>query len=342
VTKVMQAISRGHLDVDIEYADRSDEVGRMVQAIAVFRKNAAEVRALEERQREEQRSHTRARRTEMEALAADFETSVKSIASHLKETAARMHQSSAVLAESAGKTRGQSVNMGQIFALMSASVRTVADTAQQMSASIREVSHQVTKTSEFVKFTAAETHRAGGEIEQLARATGQITSILDLIQGVAEKTNLLALNATIEAARAGAVGKGFAVVAAEVKLLANQTGRATEDIAARIAAVRSSCSAVVASIGSIIDAIRNVESLSSAMAAAVDEQAAATNEIASNASSASDSVQQVSERLSRLTEAANETDEASKSVRTGTENLLSDADTVNQKVDTFLAHVRAA
>ncbi len=342
VTNVMQAISRGRLDVGIEYADRSDEIGRMVKAIAVFRENAAEVRALEERQREEQRTHALARRAEMEALAADFEASVKSIASHLKETAARMHESSAVLAESAGKTRGQSVNIGRIFTTMSDNVRTVADIAQQMSASIREVSHQVIKTGDLVKFTAAETQRAGGEIEELARATQQITSILDLIQGIAEKTNLLALNATIEAARAGAVGKGFAVVAAEVKLLANQTGRATDDISARIAAVRSSCSAVVASMGSIIEAIRNVESLSSAMAAAVDEQAAATSEIAGSAGSASDSVEQVSEKLLQLTEAANETDQASKTVRTGTQNLLSDADTVNAKVDRFLAHVRAA
>jgi methyl-accepting chemotaxis protein len=342
VTEVMQAISRGQLDVDIEYAGRSDEIGRMVKAIAVFRQNAAEVRALEERQRAEQRSHTLARRTEMEALAADLEASVKSIASHLKETAARMHESSAVLAESAGKTRGQSVNIGRIFAAMSDNVRMVAETAQQMAASIREVSHQVVKTGDLVKFTAAETQRAGGEIEELTRATDQITSILDLIQGIAAKTNLLALNATIEAARAGGVGKGFAVVAAEVKLLANQTGRATDDISARIAAVRSSCSAVVASMGSIIEAIRNVEALSSAMAAAVDEQAAATGEIASSAGSASASVQQVSEKLSQLTEAANETDQASKTVRTGTQNLLSDADTVNAKVDRFLAHVRAA
>ena len=342
VTKVMQAISRGRLDVEVEYSDRSDEIGRMVQAIAVFRNNAVEMRALEERQREEQRSHARERRVELEALAADFESSVKSIASHLKETAAGMHASSAVLAESAGKTRGQSVNMGRIFDLMSASVRTEADTARQMSTSIGEASQQVMKTGDLVRFTAAETRRAGGEIEQLARATEQITSILDLIQGVAEKTNLLALNATIEAARAGAVGKGFAVVAAEVKLLASQTGRATEDIAARIAAVRSSCSAVVASIGSIVEAIGNVESLSSAMAAAVEEQAAATNEIASSAGAASDSVEQVSEKLSQLAEAANETDDASKSVRAGTENLLSDADTVNRQVDMFLAHVRAA
>jgi methyl-accepting chemotaxis protein len=342
VTEVMQAISQGQLEVGIEYAERSDEIGRMVEAIAVFRRNAVEVRALETRQREEQRAHALTRRTEMQALAGDFETSVKSIASHLKETAARMHESSAVLAESAGKTRGQSVNIGRIFAAMSDNVRMVAETAQQMSASIREVSHQVVKTSDLVKLTATETERAGGEIEQLARATDQITSILDLIQGIAEKTNLLALNATIEAARAGGVGKGFAVVAAEVKLLANQTGRATEDISARIAAVRSSCAAVVTSMGSIAEAIRNVEALSSAMAAAVDEQAAATSEIASSAGAASNSVQQVSEKLSQLTQAANETDQASQTVRSGTQNLLSDADTVNAKVDGFLAHVRAA
>jgi methyl-accepting chemotaxis protein len=211
-----------------------------------------------------------------------------------------------------------------------------------MSDTIQEVAVQVSKASDFVQFTAAETDRAGGEIEQLVKATEHITSVVDLIEDIAAGTNLLALNATIEAARAGDAGRGFGVVAAEVKALANQTEKATREISARIMAVRSSCSTVATSIGSIVEAMQNVESLSRSIAASVNEQAVATGEIADSAGSASNCVLQVSDMVSRLVDAAHQTDEVSKTVEIETQSLLRDADTVNQKVDMFLAHVRAA
>jgi methyl-accepting chemotaxis protein len=342
ITRVMQDISVGNSDSDIHYQHRQDEVGRMVKAIAIFRKNAVELHALEERREEEQRKSAEERKTELLTMASDFESSVRYIASRLNEAAAKMHKNSMMLANSAGGTRDQSEIMGQIVETTSTTVGMVAGATQELSASIREVAQQVVKTHDLVKFTAAETQRAGGEIEQLAQASEQITSILGLIQGIASQTNLLALNATIEAARAGDLGKGFAVVAAEVKTLANQTGQAANEISARIEAVRSSSSVVVDSIESIIEAMRNVEHLSTDMAAAIEEQANATNEIANGANSASCSMQNVSEKLQVLTEAANDTDEASRSVRSETEKLLNDAATMNEKVDTFLAHVRAA
>jgi methyl-accepting chemotaxis protein len=342
VTQNMHAISKGKLDASIGYADRSDEIGRMVQAITIFRQNAARIRELEEQQDEEQRRNAEMRKAEMAALAADFETSVKLIASRLTETARKMSASSVVLAKSAGDTRGQSATMRRFVETTSASVQTVAGAAQQMSDTIQEVAVQVSKASDFVQFTAAETDRAGGEIEQLVKATEHITSVVDLIEDIAAGTNLLALNATIEAARAGDAGRGFGVVAAEVKALANQTEKATREISARIMAVRSSCSTVATSIGSIVEAMQNVESLSRSIAASVNEQAVATGEIADSAGSASNCVLQVSDMVSRLVDAAHQTDEVSKTVEIETQSLLRDADTVNQKVDMFLAHVRAA
>lgn len=342
VTKVMQAISNGNLEAEIHFRNRRDEVGRMVESIAIFRENAVEMRTLEAHQKEEQQKNIEARRTELQILESDFELTVKSIASRLKDAAIKMRNSATVLADSAGGTRGQSDMMRKIVEATSANVGAVAGATQELSVSIRDVANRVIEATELVGFTAAETQRAGGEIEQLAQATEQITSILDLIQAIASQTNLLALNATIEAARAGELGKGFAVVAAEVKSLANQTGRAADDISTRIAAVRSSCTIVVGSIKSIIETMRNAQNLSTVMAAAVEQQANATKEIAQSADFAKSGMQNVSEKLQLLVGAANETDETSKNVRTETEKLLKDAATLNEQVDGFLAHVRAA
>ena len=314
----------------------------MVESIAIFRENAVEMRTLEAHQKEEQQKNIEARRTELQILESDFELTVKSIASRLKDAAIKMRNSATVLADSAGGTRGQSDMMRKIVEATSANVGAVAGATQELSVSIRDVANRVIEATELVGFTAAETQRAGGEIEQLAQATEQITSILDLIQAIASQTNLLALNATIEAARAGELGKGFAVVAAEVKSLANQTGRAADDISTRIAAVRSSCTIVVGSIKSIIETMRNAQNLSTVMAAAVEQQANATKEIAQSADFAKSGMQNVSEKLQLLVGAANETDETSKNVRTETEKLLKDAATLNEQVDGFLAHVRAA
>lgn len=342
VTKRMLAISKGDLATSIGYAQRTDEIGRMVEAITVFRRNAAQIREMEQRRHEEHQRNIETRKAEMNALAADFEASVKLIASRLNETAKKMTASSVGLARSAAETRDQSAGVAQMIEATFGSVQTVAGAAQQIAQAIQEVAAQVTQAGEFVKFTAAETHRVGDEMGQLVKAVQDITSAVDVIQDIAAGTNLLALNATIEAARAGEAGRGFGVVAAEVKALSTQTERATGEITARIAAVNSSCSTVAASIASIVKAMHNVDSLSQAISGCVNDQASGTVEIADSAASARGCVEQVTDMLSRLRDAANQTDEASKLAEAEMQSLLRDADMVNQKVDRFLASVRAA
>jgi methyl-accepting chemotaxis protein len=342
VTSKMLAISNGDLGTIIGYADRSDEIGRMVKAIGVFRENAAQIREMEQRQRAEQQRHADSRKTEMNSLAADFEASVKLIASRLNETAKKVTASSADLAKSAEATRDQSAGMTQVVEVMSVSVQTVASAAQQIAQAIPEVAAQVAQASDFVKSTAAETKRVDSEMAQLIKAVQDINTAVGLIQDIAGSTNLLALNATIEAARAGEAGRGFGVVATEVKALSNQTERATREITARIEAVKSSCSTVATSIASIVKAMHNVEELSQAIASCVNDQAAGTSEIADSAASAKGCVEKVADILTRLHDAANQTDGASKLAESEMLRLLRDADMVNQKVDTFIASVRAA
>jgi methyl-accepting chemotaxis protein len=169
-----------------------------------------------------------------------------------------------------------------------------------------------------------------------------INAAVGLIQDIAGSTNLLALNATIEAARAGEAGRGFGVVASEVKALSGQTERATREITARIEAVKSSCSTVAGSIASIVKAMQNVEQLSQAISGCVNEQAAGTAEIAESAESARGCVAMVVDILARLRVAANQTDDASKLAESEMQGLLREADMVNDKVDKFIASVRAA
>jgi methyl-accepting chemotaxis protein len=223
-----------------------------------------------------------------------------------------------------------------------AEVSTVAHAAEELAASISDINQRVIEFTGVTQRAAENAGKTQELINALAGRSKKIGEVIGLISNVASQTNLLALNATIEAARAGEAGRGFGVVAAEVKALSNQTERATGEITARIAAVNSSCSTVATSIASIVKAMHDVERLSQAISARVDDQASGTVEIADSAAAAKGCVERVIAMLSRLREAANQTDETSKMAEAEMQGLLRDADMVNQKVDKFLASVRAA
>lgn len=221
-------------------------------------------------------------------------------------------------------------------------VDSVAGTSNELAHSIKELAVQTQNAKELATKTVAESQSATLNVQQLLESVSHITPITGLIQTIAQQTNLLALNATIEAARAGAAGRGFAVVAAEVKSLALQTTGATEEINQKIAAVNASCNAVVKIIGQVVDTIGHLSEGTTEMAVAISQQSSATQEISRNVQQAADASRSVANSIIDLDKKTFENDEASGQALAGAKRLLNQAAILQQQVDKFLQHVRAA
>ena len=342
ITDVMQQLSAGKTDVEIGHRDRKDEIGKMVQAIDVFRKNMIEIRSMEQASHQAEQNRVADRRAAMHELADEFEQSVQNIAKELTDAVGAMHSNAEAMSLIAAQTRDKSQSTAGIVIDTQTSVNSVAGAAEELAKSIEELSSQTHSARELTNKTVAESKNASVNVQHLLDAVSQIVPITGLIQAIAQQTNLLALNATIEAARAGAAGKGFAVVAAEVKSLAQQTAKATEEINQKIAAVNASCGAVVSIMEQIVSAIGRLGEGTVEMATAVGQQAAATQEISKNAQQAADGSRIVANNIVELDNKTRENDDASGQALTGAKRLLDHAATLQTQVDKFLRHVRAA
>ena len=325
ITGVMQQLSAGKTDVEIGHRDRRDEIGKMVEAIDVFRKNMIEIRSMEQTTHQAEQNRATERTAAMHELAAEFEKSVQLIAKELTDAVAAMHTNAQAMSLIAADTRGKSQSTADAVIHTQTNVDSVASAAEELANSIELLAGQTHNARELTSKTVAESGNASANVQQLLDAVSQIVPITGLIQAIAQKTNLLALNATIEAAQASR---------AKEMLL--------EEINQKITAVNASCGAVVAIMEQVVGAIGRLGEGTVEMATAVGQQAAATQEISKNAQQAADGSRIVANNIVELDKKTRENDDASGQALAGAKRLLDHAAVLQQQVDKFLRHVRAA
>jgi methyl-accepting chemotaxis protein len=337
----MRAIAAGHLDTEVP-AGGSDEIAEMTAALAVFRDTALEVRAANARAEEERQKAAEQRREERLRLADNLEETVKNVVGVVSSSAATMQATAQSMSATAEQTSTRSTAVAAASEQASANVQTVASAAEQLSTSIVEIGRQVEQSANMARRAVAEAESTNGAVEGLAEAAQKIGDVVKLINDVASQTNLLALNATIEAARAGEAGKGFAVVASEVKALANQTAKATEEIASQITAIQSATHDSVSAIRQIGKSIGSIAETAQTIAAAVEEQRAATQEIARNVQQAAKGTADVSQNIDGVSAAAKETGQAAGQVLAISSELSHQANQLQSEIDQFVAKIRVA
>ena len=341
LTGVTEQLAEGNIMVQVGATGRNDEVGRLARSLAVFKDNIIERDRLAEAQRHEQ-TKKEARQRRVEECVVTFDGLVEETLATLGRAADDMHGTAGAMSANAEETNRQAGAVAAAAEQASANVQTVAAAAEEMSTSIAEITRQVDRSNQVTAVAVEEAAKTTTTVSDLSVAAEKIGAVVELINQIAAQTNLLALNATIEASRAGEAGKGFAVVASEVKNLANQTAKATEEIATQVATMQSATQGAVAAIGGINRTITNVSEISTAIASAIEEQAAATKEITRNAHEAAKGTHEVSRNISGVNQAATETGTAASQVLSAADELRRRAETMRQQVDDFLRQIQLA
>ncbi|PWC42806.1 HAMP domain-containing methyl-accepting chemotaxis protein [Azospirillum sp. TSO22-1] len=341
MTEAMKRLAGGDYATPIPAVGRRDEVGVMAQAVLVFKDGMVAAREAAERERAEQAERERRARA-IEELTGRFDRDSGEVLGSVSAAAVQMQATAGQLSATAEQTTRQSTAVAAASEQTSANVQTVATATEELAASVLEISRQVAQSATIAGEAVAQAGRADESMRGLASASEEIAKVIDLIMQIAAQTRLLALNATIEAARAGDMGKGFAVVASEVKALADQTTRATDEIAAKVTSIQDEAQGAVSSIGAIMETIRRISDVSGTIAAAVEEQQAATQEIARNIQQAAQGTQEVSSNIVGVNRAATDTGSAAHQVLGAADTLSSQAGVLKSKVELFLSAVKAA
>ena len=341
MARALTAIGQGETEVEIP-VNGPGELRSIAAAALAFRDSVAErarIRAAQERGAEEEAAR---RQAAMMAVADGFEARVGGIVEAVSAAAQQLEGAAQAMTTAAGETSALSASAAQASAQAARSSDGIAAATEELSASIREISAQVGSSALAASAAEEEAARTAGEVERLAAAASSIGQIVGLISQIAGQTNLLALNATIEAARAGEAGRGFAVVAAEVKGLAAQTARATDEIAGRMAEIEAATGASVSGITGIARTIRDLSRISGDIAAAVEQQGAATAEIARTTVETSGGARRASNDVAGVARTADDASTGSGQVLDAASDLARQATALRREVGGFLAQVRAA
>lgn len=342
MTGTMKQLAQGNLTVTIPALGRRDEIGAMAQAVQVFQDNAIRVRELTEQQERSRLEAEALRRTTMMSVAGDIERSVQQAIVAFSQMLGTIRQQATTLARGAEEASQQAVQVAAASEQASANVSNVANATGDLVKQIDLIDANVRESTRTARDAVAEAAKTDQVVRDLVGASGRISEVLRLITDIAERTNLLALNATIEAARAGEAGKGFAVVATEVKSLAQQTARATEDIATEIASMSSATDQAANAIHLIVGTISRVEQALSSIADAVREQGQATIVINASIAEAASGTVSVSRDISGMRAVAGNVGTSAVIVEQSTAGLSDACTTLQQGVETLLVRLKAA
>ncbi len=342
VIAVIKKLSEGDLEVTTEGAGRRDEIGDLASVTEVFRKKLVRTAELEAEAEAAEAKAAERRKAEMEALADEFTTAVGQIVSEVGSAAEQLSSSATAMSAVSEETHKQAITVSAAAEQASTNVQSIAGASEEFSASAAEVSQQIVRSTEKTREVATKANQSAESMRELATAVESVAGISELIADIAEQTNLLALNATIEAARAGDAGKGFAVVASEVKTLAEQTGRATDEISQKIEQMKQIASSSVASVDQITEGVSEIRDTSEGIASAAEEQQATTGDINRNVSEAATGANEVSSSIIGIRDAAEEAGRVSGEVRDAAGALSDQTKMLREQVDAFIERVRAA
>ncbi len=342
MTRSMQKLADGDLEVEVPAQGRKDELGAMSNAVQVFKDNAIRIRQLDAEQKQAEVRAKEQKTQEMNALADSFERRVGRVVEAVSASSSSMQSSARGMSSTADQALSQSEAVASTSEQASENVQTVAAATEELTASINEISRQISEASSTANAAVRDAGVTHQTIQGLVKSAQKIGDVVDLITDIAEQTNLLALNATIEAARAGDSGKGFAVVASEVKNLANQTAKATEEISVQIADIQDSTKDAASSVEGIGKIIGDINEVTTNIAAAIEEQSAATEEIATNVQQAATRTQTVSTNISGVSQSVSDTGTAASKIVEEAEDMSQQSVTLKNEAETFLRQIRSA
>lgn len=336
----MVKLASGDTSVEFPDARRNNELGEMARSVEMFRENELERRRIEIRAREERQQEIK-RQTGVERIVTEFRNSITEVRRTLDAEFGTMRDASGNLTGIASQAANGVVAAREAADFSSANISTVRNAANELTEASRQISEQVDKANDRVCMAMEAAKRTDRDISGLADLAGKVGAIVGIINTIAEQTNMLALNATIEAARAGDAGRSFAVVASEVKTLADQTAKATEEISAQIVAIQSATGQAVSSIHEITEAVAEIELQTSAIATAVSAQETSTHEIARSITAASEGSQRAASNVSGVTQSIDRTAQQASRLAGVSDQLGHAAATLSRSVDSFLADIAA-
>ncbi|MBK8174019.1 MAG: HAMP domain-containing protein [Rhodospirillales bacterium] len=341
MTATMSKLAAGDNEVAIPALNSKDEIGAMARSVEVFKQNAIE-RAYLEGQQEIERKLKERREKAVDMLMQDFSGAMAGSLGSVGNASHQMVTTSARVSSAADGTKREVTEANEAATVTAAAVDAVAAAAEELSASIDEIGSQVVRTANEAKGAADEAAASRGKVNALVETSRKIGQIVDLITNIAAQTNLLALNATIEAARAGEAGKGFAIVAGEVKSLANQTAKATDEIALQVQSIQHATTDTAQVIETVASRIETISGIATTVAAAVEQQGAATREIAERTQEVSANTARLHSIINVVNDAAEISGEAAGQVQTAATSLSGEAANLKQEIENFLAAVRNA